>query len=89
MPSEIMMAGDGTSPGCQDWQEGRSALLKSFQVQAGDVMITETHREFRKQRCTEGVELPQAHVTKLLAEGVTLTAEHAPLCSASLTEDIA
>ena len=89
MPSEIMMAGDGTSPGCQDWQEGQSALLKSLQVQAGDVMITETHREFGKQRCTEGVELPQAHVTTLVTEGVTLTAEHAPLCSASLTENIA
>ena len=80
------MAGDGTSPDCQD---GRSALVNSFQVQAGNVMITETHRESGKQRCTEGVELPQAHVTKLVTEGVTLTAEHAPSCSASLTENIA
>ena len=63
--------------------------MKSSQVQAANVMITETHRGFRKQRRTEGAGLTQVHVTKLMAEVVTLTAEHAPLCSASLTENIA
>ena len=84
-----MGAGAGTSPACRDRQEGRSALSKSFQMQAGDVMITGTHIQYSGDKGAQRAQDCHKRRSPSLRQRVMLTAEHAPLCSAGLTENIA